>query len=179
MFELKATKFSGCWEIVPRIFRDDRGYFIKTFHHDFFEQHGLETNFREEYYSLSHQGVIRGLHFQLPPYDHTKMVYCVQGRVMDVVVDLRKASPTYGQFALFDLSSEKGNIVYIPPGFAHGFEVLSESALMMYKVSTVYHPEADTGILWNSVGIPWQNQNPIISKRDQGFCYFNNFISQF
>ena len=179
MFELTETKLSGCWEIMPKILKDDRGYFIKTFHSDFFAQQGLETDFKEEYYSLSYQGVIRGLHFQIPPHDHTKIVYCVQGAVMDVVVDLRVQSPTYGQFIVFDLNAEKRNLVYISPGFAHGFEVLSESALMMYKVSTVYNPGADSGVLWSSLGIPWQAQNPILSQRDQSFVPLPEFRSPF
>ena len=106
----------------------------------------------------------------MPPHDHTKIVYCVQGAVMDVVVDLRVQSPTYGQFIVFDLNAEKGNLVYISPGFAHGFEVLSESALMMYKVSTVYNPGA---------GIPWQAKNPILSRRDQSFVPLPEFRSPF
>ena len=179
MFELRKTKLSGCWEIMPKILKDDRGYFVKTFHSDFFAQQELETDFKEEYYSLSYQGVIRGLHFQIPPHDHTKIVYCVQGAVMDVVVDLRIQSPTYGQFAVFDLNAEKGNLVYISPGFAHGFEVLSESALMMYKVSTVYNSGADSGVLWSSLEIPWQAQNPILSQRDQSFVPLPEFRSPF
>ncbi|MFN5515363.1 MAG: dTDP-4-dehydrorhamnose 3,5-epimerase [Cyanobacteriota bacterium] len=179
MFELNSATLSGCWEILPKILKDNRGFFVKTYHHDFFEKNGLETNFREEYYSLSYRGVIRGLHFQLPPHDHTKVVYCIHGKVTDVVVDLRKSSPTYGQFSLFDLNADKGNMVYIPSGLAHGFEVLTESALMMYKVSTVYNPDSDTGILWNSVGMHWQAENPIISDRDQNFQPLSDFRSPF
>jgi dTDP-4-dehydrorhamnose 3,5-epimerase len=115
----------------------------------------------------------------LPPKEHTKIVYCVQGSVQDVVVDLRIQSPTYGKFEVFSLSAEKANMVYIPIGLAHGFEVLSETAIMMYKVSSVYSPEHDTGILWNSVNIPWQTRNPIISQRDQSFIEFPNFRSLF
>jgi dTDP-4-dehydrorhamnose 3,5-epimerase len=95
------------------------------------------------------------------------------------VVDLRIQSPTYGKFEVFSLSAEKANMVYIPIGLAHGFEVLSETAIMIYKVSTVYSPEHDTGILWNSVNIPWQTRNPIISQRDQDFCCFDNFNTPF
>ena len=177
--ELRETKISGCYELFPRILEDNRGYFVKTFHEDWFKQHQLETHFAEEYFSLSHQGVIRGLHFQVPPHEHTKIVYCVQGNVTDVVLDLRKESPTYGQFETFSLSAERANLVYISPGLAHGFEVLSESALMMYKVSTVYNSDADCGILWNSVSVPWHTKDPIISNRDQSFQVLADFRSPF
>jgi dTDP-4-dehydrorhamnose 3,5-epimerase len=177
--QLKESTISGCYELLPKVFLDERGTFVKTFHEDIFRDCGLETNFAEEYYSVSYKNVIRGLHFQLPPKEHTKIVYCVQGSVQDVVVDLRIQSPTYGKFEIFSLSAEKANMVYIPIGLAHGFEVLSETAIMMYKVSSVYSPEHDTGILWNSVNIPWQTRNPIISQRDQSFIEFPNFRSLF
>jgi dTDP-4-dehydrorhamnose 3,5-epimerase len=177
--EIKESKILGCYEIYPKIFKDERGSFVKTFHQDIFQQNNFETNFAEEYYSFSHRHVFRGLHFQLPPHEHTKMVYCVQGEVMDVVLDLRKGSPTYGECATFKVSAEIANIIYIPPGLAHGFYVTSENALMMYKVSTVYSPEHDAGILWSSVDIPGLKDNPIISKRDQGFMAFSEFDSPF
>jgi dTDP-4-dehydrorhamnose 3,5-epimerase len=176
---IKETLIPGCYELQPNAFKDERGFFIKTFHRDVFEYNGLETNFVEEYYSFSHKGVLRGLHFQLPPMDHVKLVYCVYGRVLDVIVDLRVGSPTYGDFEIFELSDEQANMVYIPKGLAHGFYVLSESAIMMYKVSTVYSPEHDTGILWNSIGIPWPDEKPIISKRDSEFLAFKDFKSHF
>lgn len=107
------------------------------------------------------------------------MVYCVYGKVFDVVVDLRVGSPTFGEFETFELSAEKANMIYIPRGLAHGFYVLSEHAIMMYKVSTVYSPEHDTGILWNSVGIPLRDENPFISKRDSEFLPLKDFKSPF
>jgi len=177
--EIKQTEIPGCFEIFPKVFRDERGVFVKTFHEDVLRERGLETRFAEEYYSFSHKRVLRGLHFQLPPKDHVKLVYCVSGKVLDAVVDLRVGSPTYGEFETFELSSEKANMIYIPKGLAHGFYVLSESAIMMYKVTTVYSPEHDTGILWNSVGIPWPDLNPIISKRDSEFKSFRDFKSPF
>jgi dTDP-4-dehydrorhamnose 3,5-epimerase len=177
--EIKETKIPGCYEIYPKVLKDERGFFIKTFHQEIFKKYHLETNFAEEYYSFSHRNVFRGLHFQLPPHDHIKMVYCVEGEVMDVVVDLRKGSPTYGDFATFKLSAEAANIIYIPAGLAHGFYVTSESALMMYKVSTVYAPEQDTGILWSSINIPWIKNNPIVSQRDQSFIPLSKFDSPF
>jgi len=177
--EVIKTKILDCYQIQPNKFKDDRGSFIKTFHQEIFQDLGLVTDFAEDYYSFSYQNVIRGLHFQIPPQDHIKIVYCVCGTVMDVVVDLRVDSPSYGQFALFDLSAEKGNLIYIPPGMAHGFEVISETAILMYKVSTVYSAEHDRGILWNSVGIPWQTTEPIMSQRDRSFVTLDNFSSPF
>ena len=177
--QITETKIPGCYEITPRIFKDRRGSFVKTFHQEIFSDHQLETNFAEEYYSLSNRNVLRGLHFQLPPHEHTKIVYCVRGEVMDVVVDLRVGSPTYKKFEIFDLNAEKANLIYIPPGLAHGFYVTSETAIIMYKVSTVYAPEHDTGILWNSVGIPWSDDNPIVSQRDSEFKTISEFESPF
>lgn len=175
--EIKESKIPGCYEIQPKILEDERGSFVKIFHEDIFKQNQLETNFAEEYYSVSKQNVLRGLHFQLPPHDHVKMVYCVSGEVLDLVVDLRVDSPTYKKVATFTLSSRQGNLVYIPKGLAHGFYVLSEQAIMVYKVSTVYSPEHDTGILWNSVDFNWPSANPIISQRDQSFITCSEFNS--
>lgn len=177
--EIHETTIPGCYEITPRILKDNRGCFVKTFHQEVFKSHDLETKFREEYYSVSYKNVLRGLHFQLPPKEHTKMVYCVQGQVIDAVVDLRLGSPTYGKFETFDVNAEKANIIYIPPGLAHGFYVLSETAIMLYKVSTVYAPEYDTGIHWNSMGIPWLSENPIVSQRDSQFMAGSDFQSSF
>lgn len=174
-----STKILGCYEIQPIIINDNRGKFIKTFHKEVFASSHLETHFSEEYYSTSKHGVLRGLHFQIPPYDHTKMVYCVLGRILDVVVDLRGGSPTFGHFEMFELSAEQANIVYISKGLSHGFYVDSELAIVMYKVTTVYVPTHDSGILWNSVGIPWPNMNPIVSERDKSFVSFSEFKTPF
>ncbi len=179
MFDLKPCKIAGCFELQPKALEDARGRFVKVFHEQAFAAQGLETRFVEEYYSVSHKNVIRGLHFQLPPFDHVKMVYCVQGEVLDAVVDLRVGSLTYGQFALFELSAAKANSVYIPSGLAHGFCVLSEQAIMIYKVSTIYSPAHDAGVLWNSVGIPWPTTEVILSARDRGFPALESFVSPF
>lgn len=177
--EIKKTKIPGCYEILPKILKDERGHFVKTFQKDIFQKSGLETDFVEEYYSVSRKCVLRGLHFQVPPADLVKVVYCVAGQVLDAVVDLRVGSPTYGQHQIFEMSSEKANMVYIPRGLAHGFYVLSDSAIMLYKVTSLYSSEHDAGILWNSVGIQWSDQAPIISKRDSGFPSLSNFVSPF
>lgn len=179
MIKLMESKLVGCYEIQPKIFKDDRGVFIKTFHEDIFKQFGLRTDFAEEYYSVSKKNVLRGLHFQTPPMEHTKLVYCTQGSVIDAVVDLRKGSATYGEFAIFQMSAEKANMVYIPEGFAHGFSVLSDSATMLYKVTSVYLQGNDEGIRWNSVQIPWKNDHPIMSDRDKMFPALKDFDTPF
>ncbi|BCK88819.1 dTDP-4-dehydrorhamnose 3,5-epimerase [Sideroxyarcus emersonii] len=179
MFDVKPSKLAGCLELQPKVFDDARGRFVKVFHEQAFAAQGLETGFAEEYYSVSHKNVIRGLHFQLPPMDHVKMVYCVAGEVMDAVVDLRAGSPTYGQFDLFELSAAKANSIYIPKGMAHGFCARSDQAIMVYKVGTIYSPAHDAGVLWNSVGIPWPTTEAILSARDQSFPSFDKFASPF
>lgn len=179
MFDLKPSKLTGCFELQPKVFEDVRGRLVKVFHEQAFAAQGLETAFAEEYYSVSCKNVVRGLHFQLPPVDHVKMVYCVEGEVLDVVVDLRNGSPTFGKFELFELSSAKANSLYIPKGMAHGFCVRSARAIMVYKVSTVYSPAHDAGVLWNSVGIPWPTTEPVLSERDAAFPRFDEFISPF
>jgi dTDP-4-dehydrorhamnose 3,5-epimerase len=179
MIQIRPTAILGCLELIPEVKPDARGRFFKTFHSDVFAAHGLETNFLEEYFSWSKAGVIRGMHFQTPPYEHTKIVSCLVGSVKDVVVDLRKGSPTFGQTTQLTLSAEKANMLYVPAGLAHGFGVLDGEALMHYKVSSLYAPENDAGIRWDSLGIDWGIKNPILSERDQGFKSLEIYGSPF
>jgi len=158
---------------------DVRGSFVKIFSRESFLKHSLVTQWQEEYYSISRQGVLRGLHFQLPPHDHEKLVYCTDGGVWDVVVDLRVGSPTYGKHEIIELAADKANMIYIPRGLAHGFYVTTKSATMHYKVATQYAPSHDTGILWNSVGVDWPDAHPVLSSRDKSFSAFDDFISPF
>lgn len=179
MFELKPTQLTGCYELQPKVFEDTRGRFVKVFHAQGFKAHGLESNFVEEYYSVSNNNVVRGMHFQLPPMDHVKVVYCVQGAVLDVVTDLRVGSPSYGRSTVIELNSVKANSIYIPKGMAHGFCSLCDNSIMVYKVSSVYSPEQDAGILWNSVGVEWPTTQAILSERDKTFIPFEKFVSPF
>jgi dTDP-4-dehydrorhamnose 3,5-epimerase len=179
MFEFFQTPIPGCLEISPRVFSDNRGKFVKVFHRQWFRNHGLHTEFEEEFYSTSSRGVVRGLHFQIPPNEQVKLVYCIAGTVMDIVVDIRKGSPSYGQHAVFELSAERANIIYIPAGLAHGFCVLSEHAIMVYNTSTVHSPECDIGIRWDSVGVNYPDIPVVISKRDQNFPSLEGFESPF
>jgi dTDP-4-dehydrorhamnose 3,5-epimerase len=179
MFTLRETGLPGCFEVLPRQISDVRGRFIKTFHAPSYSQLGLETEFVEEYYTTSHRGVLRGLHFQIPPADHAKLVYCVAGSVFDAVLDLRKDSPTYGRFAHLELSEEKRNLLYVPRGIAHGFTTISDECTMIYKVTSVHSPAEDAGIHWDSAGIPWPGSNFIISERDQSFPGLSQYNSPF
>lgn len=176
---IKSLKLPGCFEIQNDLFSDQRGVFVKTYRQDIFNQHKLAIDFKEEYYSISRKGVIRGLHFQTPPYEHEKIVYCCNGSVMDVIVDLRVGSPTYGEYELIEINAERANAVYIPKGMAHGFQVLSDCAIMMYKVTSLYESNADSGVKWNSLDIPWKNEKIIISERDKKFVCFADFRSPF
>lgn len=179
MIQIRPTALSGCLELIPEVKSDSRGQFFKTFHSDVFAGHGLENRFLEEYFSWSKAGVIRGMHFQTPPHEHTKIVSCLFGSVTDVVVDLRKGSPTFGKAIQLTLSAKQANMLYIPVGFAHGFGVLEGEALMHYKVSSLYAPENDAGIRWDSLGIDWGIKNPILSERDQGFKSLEIYDSPF
>lgn len=158
---------------------DARGHFVKIFHGPEFRRRGLDVQWEEVYYSVSHQRVIRGLHFQTPPHDHAKLVYCPHGAILDLMVDLRKSSPTYGKYHNLELTAENRRAVFIPRGFAHGFKALSPQAITQYLVSTAYAPEHDKGILYNSVGFDWGLGSPQVSDRDLGFPPFSEFVSPF
>lgn len=177
--ELIYTSLEGCFQLRPFFTEDERGTFVKTFHAERFAELGLPTDWREEYYSSSRKGVIRGMHFQTPPHDHEKLVYCMQGRVLDVVVDLRKDSPTFGRYATVELDAAIGHGLMIPKGMAHGFLTLTENVLMAYKVTTVYSPSSDAGIRWNSFGLDWGVDQPIVSARDRAHPALGDFSSPF
>lgn len=177
--ELISTPLGGCFQVRPFFAQDKRGTFVKTFHAERFAELGLPTDWREEYYSSSRKGVIRGMHFQTPPHDHEKLVYCMQGRVLDVVVDLRKDSVTYGQHIAIELDSARGHGLMIPKGMAHGFLSLTEDVLMSYKVTTVYMPASDSGIHWDSFGLDWGIEQPIVSARDCTHPALADFVSPF
>lgn len=179
MFTFRPTALSGCYEVIPRVIDDMRGRFVKVFHAGAYAEQGLETHFVEQYYSRSRRGVIRGLHFQLPPRDHAKLVYCTDGAVRDVVVDLRKGSPSYGRHITLELNAETAHAVYIPRGMAHGFCCLSDEATLVYQVSSVHSPEHDSGIRWDSLDIEWPTANPVLSERDRSLPAFADFDSPF
>lgn len=167
--KINKTSLDGVYEIENDIIRDDRGIFIKTFHYDVFENKGLEKNFKESFYSVSKKNVIRGMHYQIPPHDHAKLVYVVSGKILDVVVDIRDGSETYGKYFSTRLSAENGKSLYMAKGFAHGFLTLSDHATVVYMTTTVHNPESDSGISWDSFGLDWGCSAPILSSRDLSF----------
>jgi dTDP-4-dehydrorhamnose 3,5-epimerase len=179
MFEVIEAGLPGVRLLRPIVRRDSRGLFVKTMHRDFFAGHGMATDFAEQYYSVSERNVVRGLHFQIPPHDHYKLVTCIEGEIRDVVVDLRRDSPTYRQHAAIEMSGERGDCVYIPSGLAHGFAVYSARALVLYNVSSVYAPAHDTGIRWDTAGIAWGVEAPLISDRDAGLPPFPGLVTPF
>jgi dTDP-4-dehydrorhamnose 3,5-epimerase len=169
----------GAWLVQARVLHDARGSFVKAFHAPTFAARGLRTDWREDYVSSSHLGVLRGMHFQTPPADHAKLVFCTAGAVLDLVLDLRRGSPTYGEHRAVTLSAENGFGLYIPSGLAHGFLSVSALSTMHYKVTSVHAPEHDAGIAWNSFGFPWPTNDPRLSDRDRQHPPLEDFQSPF
>lgn len=168
--EIIKTPIEGLLVIEPRVFNDARGYFCETYNQARYQEAGIDAVFVQDNQSCSSYGVVRGLHFQRPPYTQAKLVSCTQGRVLDVAVDLRKDSPTYGQWHAVELSEENHRQYFIPKGFAHGFSVLSEKAVFTYKCDNLYHPESEGGLLLSDpdLAIEWQvpAEARIISDKD-------------
>jgi len=157
--------------VKPKVFGDDRGYFVETFRQDKFEAFlGYKVDFCQDNESRSSKGVMRGLHFQTPPYSQSKLVRAIEGRVLDVAVDIRVGSPTYGQYVAAELSAENKHQLFVPRGFAHGFAVLSETAIFAYKVDNYYAPNNDSGLAFDdeSLGIDWQlpSEELLLSDKD-------------
>lgn len=177
------TSIPGVVIIEPRLFKDDRGYFFESFSERDFNTQVREVKFVQDNESMSSYGVMRGLHFQRPPYTQSKLVRCVKGAVLDVAVDIRKGSPTYGQHVAVELTEENHRQFFVPRGFAHGFAVLSKTAIFQYKCDNFYHPEADGGIsiLDNSLGIDWHipTDHAILSEKDTKHPLLKNFDSPF
>ncbi len=181
--EVIKTNIDGVFIIEPRVFSDARGYFFESFSQREFEQKVRKINFVQDNESKSSYGVMRGLHFQAPPFSQSKLVRCVRGRVLDVAVDIRRGSPTYGQHVAVELSEDNHRQFFIPRGFAHGFAVLSEEAVFQYKCDNFYHPEADGGIsiLDSSLGIDWciPTEHAILSDKDTKHPLLKDFESPF
>ncbi|MDG6773622.1 dTDP-4-dehydrorhamnose 3,5-epimerase [Thiomicrorhabdus sp. ZW0627] len=177
--EIKETNLDGVFEIQSKKFEDQRGLFVKTFHSDLFNESGLECDFKESFYSVSKKGVLRGMHFQQPPHDHAKLVYVTDGEILDVAVDIRRDSDSFGNFFYTKLSSENVKSLYMSKGFAHGFLTLSESATVTYLTTTVHSPSSDSGIRWDSFGFDWEQifsrNELVISDRDCAFPSLSEF----
>ena len=184
MIEVKKTDIEGVLIIEPKVFGDARGYFLESFNaKEFAEKTGLNINFVQDNESMSSYGVMRGLHFQRPPFTQSKLVRCVKGAVLDVAVDIRKGSPTYGQHVAVELTEENHRQFFVPRGFAHGFAVLSETAVFQYKCDEFYHPEADGGIsiLDTSLDIDWKipTEKALLSEKDTKHALLKDFDTPF
>jgi len=177
--ELAATELPGLHLIRPPVSQDARGSFVKTYHADRFRELGIAFEPREEFFSTSAKNVVRGMHFHLPPVAHAKLVYCITGRVLDVVLDLRKNSPTFGKCCARELSAANRLMFFMPVGVAHGFLSLEDNSTMVYQTSTVYSPAQDAGVRWDSFGFHWPVQTPVLSERDLKLPGFREFSSPF
>ena len=178
----QATGIPDLWLYAPKVFKDDRGFFTESYNHALFEAQGLHHQFIQDNHALSRsKGVLRGLHFQLSPRSQTKLVRVTRGEVLDVVVDLRKGSPTYGQWKSFVLSETNFLQLLVPKGFAHGYLTLTTEVEFLYKVDDYYAPDHDSGIIWNDpdLGIDWGLTDPILSPKDAQLGHFRDFASPF
>jgi dTDP-4-dehydrorhamnose 3,5-epimerase len=177
------TKIEDLIIIEPTVFGDKRGYFLESYNQDKLENIIGKVSFVQDNESKSSKGVLRGLHFQKPPFDQAKLVRCIEGAVLDVAVDIRNESKTYGQYVAIELSSENKKQLFVPRGFAHGFLVLSESAIFSYKVDNIYAPDYDSGICWNDpiLNIPWgiDESDVLVSEKDSKLSFFSEFKSPF
>lgn len=177
--EIIKTPFEGLLVLQTVNFQDNRGGFQKLFNYDFFKEKGLDCDFKEFYYSVNKANVVRGMHFQTPPFDHTKVVYVSKGHIKDVVVDIRKNSKTYGKCFSIELDDQKGQYLYIPKGFAHGFVSLEDGSIVNYAQTTCYAKDNDCGIDASSIGFDWGVENPVRSGRDLLFEKLSEFVTPF
>ena len=179
--EIIKLPIEGLLVIKPKVFEDDRGHFFESWSKGAFSRYGLDLNFVQDNQSLSNKGVLRGLHFQNPPYAQGKLVRVIKGVVLDVALDIRKDSSTYGQHFSVELSEENKTIFWIPPGFAHGFLTMEDNTIFTYKCTGVYNKESEGSLLWNDtdLNIDWRIETPLVSDKDLLAGGFKNFESQF
>ncbi len=180
-FTFKKLEIPEIILIEPKIFLDGRGYFMETYKYSDFAYMGIKEHFVQDNYSQSQRGVLRGLHFQKNPNAQGKLVQCIKGKILDVTVDIRKGSPTFSRWVSVELSEENKRMLYVPPTFAHGFIVLSETADVLYKCTKEYSPEDDRGIIWNDpdISILWPLKDPILSEKDTRLPLLKNVDSIF
>jgi dTDP-4-dehydrorhamnose 3,5-epimerase len=179
--EVIETKIKDLLIIKPKVFADSRGYFFESYNADVFKQNNITLNFVQDNQSLSSTGVLRGLHFQAPPFDQGKLVRVITGAVLDIAVDIRKDSPTYGEHIAIELTEENKSMFYIPPGFAHGFLTLRDNTIFSYKCTNIYNKLSEGCVLWNDtdLNINWNVANPILSEKDLVGTPFKEFNSPF
>ena len=176
-FEFERQKIRDVILVKPKVFGDNRGFFMEAYKKSDFFKNGIDVEFNQDNHSKSSKRVLRGLHYQAKPFGQAKLVRCPKGRIYDVAVDIRPNSPTYGEYVKVELSEENKNMLFIPEGFAHGFVVLSEEAELLYKTSGEYAPQADRGILWNDkdININWEiDFEPVLSEKDKNQPLFAN-----
>jgi dTDP-4-dehydrorhamnose 3,5-epimerase len=180
--EFKKEKIEGIISIYPKLFGDERGYFLESYNEKrYSELIGSHLNFVQDNISKSSKSVLRGLHFQNPPFDQGKLVFVLNGQAIDVAVDIRKSSPTYGRHVKVLLDSKTKNQLWIPPGFAHGFCALEDETIFCYKCTNLYAPQHEQALLWNDADlqIDWGIENPIVSDKDNKALQFKTFLSPF
>ena len=177
--ELEHTNIEGLKVLHLKRLTDNRGEFTKIFNDDFYINNNLRTDFKESYFSVSHKNVVRGMHFQSPPAEHTKLVFVNTGSIIDVVLDIRTQSKTYGQYFHTTVLATEPKLIYIPVGCAHGFLSLQDNTIVSYIQTSVYNNSCDHGLKWDSFGMDWPVKDPIISNRDQAFELFETFKSPF
>ena len=177
------TNIEGVVIVEPRLIKTQNGYFFESFSEREFKENVSNIDFCQDNESMSHYGVMRGFHFQRPPFAQSKLLRCVEGKVLDVAIDIRKSSPTYGKHVVVELSAENHRQLFIPKGFAHGFSVLSEKAIIQYKCDNFYHPEVEDGIsiLDDSLDINWQipTEKTVLSEKDTKYVLLKDFNSPF
>jgi len=180
-FSISHTPLDGLLIIKPLLHGDERGFFTEMYHQQRFEAAGLSDSFVQDNLSKSQKNVLRGLHFQYPPHPQAKLVTVLVGEVLDVVVDIRKGSKTYGEYFSLHLRGSEPTWFYVPFGFAHGYKVIEEGTIFYYKCTDYYHPELEGGLLWNdsSFNIPWEIDLPILSTKDTKYDNFEKFTSLF
>jgi dTDP-4-dehydrorhamnose 3,5-epimerase len=177
--QFAPCRLPGCYLLEFPAFRDYRGLFVKSVQRSAFEQRGLECDFSESFYTESGENVLRGMHYQAPPADHAKLIYCISGGIWDIALDLRQGSPTFGEHEVYRLGAERRGAVYLPRGIAHGFFVESAPSVVVYQVTSEHSPAHDHGIHWDSFGAAWPQSSPIVSARDRSFMQFSQFESPF
>jgi dTDP-4-dehydrorhamnose 3,5-epimerase len=179
--EILDTPFEGLKVIQPKVWGDARGHFFESYSEAAFKAAGLPTDFVQDNQSLSASGILRGLHFQAPPFAQGKLVRVITGAVLDVVVDIRKGSTTYGQHFKIELSAENKTMLWVPPGFAHGFLTLQNDTIFVYKVTGLYNKESEGGLLWNDLqlGIDWGVADPLLSDKDKLQLSWADFVTPF
>jgi len=179
--EIIKSQIEGLLILKPKVFMDDRGYFFESYRFDLFNNLGIAADFVQDNESKSQKGVLRGLHFQNPPHAQGKLVRVVKGAVLDVAVDIRRGSDTYGQHMTIELSEENKTMLWIPEGFAHGFLTLMDNTIFQYKCTAYYNKESEGSIFWNDrdLNINWQISSPTVSEKDMQAPHFNTLTSKF